>query len=86
MAAASDKAPAVVKKPLRSMNSPYALSKVGLSRACAVLGADSDLNYFQRNSLQVSVNLLLICIRPTRYIFGAIVTKYITLQGINTNV
>jgi hypothetical protein len=64
MAAASDKAPAVVIKPLRSMNSSFVSEQLGCYASRAVLGVVNGENYFLESSLQRSMDLLILCNRP----------------------
>src|SRR5258708_5723263 len=82
-AAASDRAPVVVRKPRRSMNYPLWHLVLGVLHAQCVLGVDRRSKYFRRNSLQFPVDLLLIFVG---YEISHIpMTPNITLQGMNTN-
>jgi len=66
------------------MNSSSVSERLGLLQSRAVLSVDNDENYFLGNSLQRSMDLLLIRTRPLKiYLLGAVFSN-ITLQGINT--
>src|SRR5271163_3147011 len=76
-AATSDTAPVVARKRRRSMKSPLCALSIGCVAPPRVLGADSVAKYFLRNSLQGSVDLLLICDSAMRYlIYRLCLVKY----------